>query len=777
MNEKFAHKIIYLLIIAVVLFFAFAACPNPIDNNLVTLVEDELAPVITVTEPQNFGEYKSTISLSGIVKDSSTAAGDNQGRVSTLSYEVQGHYLLAGKISLSADGQFGPVDIDATGLSGREVIVVTAEDWNGNISEEEIILDENTSGPYIDIPGNNFLYTSQLAISGTIANSDIDSAITEVKSITWEVMTRPDLTETLNFDASIVGDFTVTPPAATIKYSAPNDFDFTVNTVDLEGKMYISITTEDWGGHTTEIVPTIMDGKTGPYIEILSPNDSEPYHGTVTITGKVQNGASDTGLDSVELLTCKLFVSGGDEGTITFIDSVPFYNPNDDGTITFTPGANTFSITLSTINPVIINDDYLRISIWAEDKTGKTNTETIDLVKGGGPYLSITAPGPYTTTVSITGTVKSWDGAPDATEIDTLTYSLGAAVDQPLGFFDDTGVISDTLGSSALSGDQTLTVKATDDNGNQTTASIPLTDGLAPILNVNSPGASYNGTDLSISGTVDDYIGADSAVDVATLTYSLGAVVDQPLSFTAATGVISDTLATSTLYGPHTLTIKATDDDGNLSQASFSLTDGIDPHLVISAPVDNDSYDQSVNITGTVRSNPGITGVDDIDSVSYQIDTIQGTLSYNASGSINETIDLSALSGDQTLTITATDDDGNTSTPVDIDLTDGVAPVLDITAPLTGASYGNSLTVTGTVLDYAGAGGAGDVKTLSYTIGGLSETLNFNAADGTIIESPGKNPIDTSSLSGSGNQTLTITAEDKETPTANESEVSVDLVE
>ncbi len=226
------------------------------------------------------------------------------------------------------------MDIDTTELSGREVILVTAEDWNGNISEYEIILDENTSGPYIDIPGDPFLYTSQVTISGTIANSDTDSAITEVKSITWEVLTRPDLKETLNFDVSGNGTFTLDPVTATIDYTAPNDFGFTVNTVSLEDDKYVSVTTEDWGGHTTTIVPKILDGKTGPYIEISSPNDGEPYHGNVTITGKVQNGASDTGLDSVELLTCKLFVTGGNEGTITFTDPLfPTFTPND-GTIT-----------------------------------------------------------------------------------------------------------------------------------------------------------------------------------------------------------------------------------------------------------------------------------------------------------------------------------------------------------------------------------------------------------------------------------------------------------
>ena len=529
-----------------------------------TLVEDELSPVIMLTEPQNYGQYKSTITMSGVVEDSSTTPGDNQGRVSTLSYEVQGHYLLSGEIPFAADGQFGPVDIDATGLSGREVIVISAEDWNGNISEEEIILDEDTSGPMIDIPDNYSQYTNQVTISGTIANSQSDSTITEVRSITWEVISDPTLTETLTFDVSGDGTFTATPPpAATIKYYAPNDFDFTVNTVLLKDTQYIKVTAEDWNGHTTDILRTITDGKTGPYIEVSSPNNGESYHSTVTITGIVQNGQSDTGRDSVEFLTCALFVSGGDEGTITFTDPLaPTFAP-DDGTITFNIFTNAFSITLSTTTPVTINDDYLRISIWAEDKTGKTTTKTIDLVKSGGPSLSINSPVPYTTTVSITGTVKSWDGALNAAEIDTLTYSLGA-------------------------------------------------------------------------------------------------VVDQPLAFDAA-GNIAASLTTSTLSGDQTLTIKATDDDGNLSQVSFSLTDGIDPQLVITAPVDNDSYDMSVNITATVRSNPGITGVCDIDSVSYQIGIIQGTLTYNTSGVINETIDLNSLSGTQTLTITA--EDKKTPTP------------------------------------------------------------------------------------------------------------------
>lgn len=771
MNKKFAHKIIYLFIIAVVLFFAIVACPNPIDNNLITLVQDELAPKITVTEPQNYGQYKSTISLSGIVKDSSTKAGDNQGRVSTLSYEVQGHYLLSGEIPLAADGQFGPVDIDATGLSGREVIVVTAEDWNGNISEEEIILDEDTSGPYIDIPNVYSEYTNQVTISGTIANSQSDSTITEVKSITWEVISDPTLTETLTFNVSGDGSFTVTP-AATIRFYTPNDFDFTVNTVLLVGTQHIKVTTEDWGGHTTAILCTITDGKTGPYILVYSPNDGEFYHGTVTITGKVQNGASDPGLDSVDFISCALLVSGGDEGTITFTDPLaPTFNPTD-GTITFNTLTNEFSITLSTTDPTVINNDTLTINIWSDDKTGKRASEDILLFESGGPSLSITAPAPYTTTASITGTVKSWDGASDATEIAALTYSLGAAVDQPLAF-DAAGNINASLTTSALSGDQTVTIKATDDNGNQTTASIPLTDGLPPILNVNSPGTSYNGTDLSVSGTVYDYVGASTAVDVDTLTYSLGAVVDQPLSFIAATGVISDTLATSTLFGNQSLIIKATDDDGNLSQVSFSLTDGIAPEIVITAPDTNDPYGPSVFVTGTVRSNPGITGVGDIASVSYQIGTgtIQGTLSYNASGSINETIDLSALSGNQILTITAKD----SATPqnqaqVSLNLTDGVPPDLSITAPVDNDTYGYSLAVSGTVLDYVGATTTVDVASLTYSLGEVSNAdLSYTTSSGAIADT-----LDCSALSGT--KTLTITAKDTAT-LQNQAQKSISLTD
>ncbi|MBA7486601.1 MAG: hypothetical protein GH155_01710 [Spirochaeta sp.] len=769
MNKKFARNIIFLLIIPMVLFLGFAACPNPIDDNLVTLVEDILAPQITMTEPQNFGQYKSTISLSGIVKDSSTAVGDNQGRVSTLAYEVQGHYLLAGEISLSADGQFGPVDIDATELSGREVIVVTAEDWNGNISENEIILDENTSGPYINIPEMFSEYTNQVTISGTIANSATDSAITEVKSITWQVISEPLLTETLNFDRDIVGNYIVVPEEATINYTAPNAFNFTVNTVLLVKQQSIIVTAEDWFPHTTQILCTLTDGKKGPYITISSPNDGDFYHSTVTITGTVQNDESDTGLDTVANISCSLLVSGGDEGTITFTDSLPPTFTPDNGTITFTP-PNTYSIELSTIDPVQINKDTLTINIWSKDKTGLATSEEILLFKSGGPSLDIDTPLPYTTTVSIGGTVKSWDGARNAYEIASLTYSFDGGTTNPsLSFTDVSGKIEDDLDTSELSGDQTLTITATDDNGNQTTASIPLTDGLPPTLAVDSPGTSYNGSALTISGTVEDYNEAGKAVDVASLEYSWDTVNYENLDYTESNGKINDSVATSTLYGPQTLTIKATDDDGNSSQTQFSLTDDIAPEIVIIEPDTNDPYGSNVLIQGTVKSNPGITGVDDIASVSYQIGTIPlGTLSFNG-GVIDETIDISALSGDQTLTITAKDKKTPTAneSQITVNLADGIAPILTIDKPDDGDKYGDTLAITGTVEDYVDADSALDVN-LTYSFDGGINTTNLNFTDGAINDS-----IVTSGLSG--DQTLTITATDS-AAVPNSSVKTIDIV-
>jgi len=106
---------------------------------------------------------------------------------------------------------------------------------------------------------------------------------------------------------------------------------------------------------------------------------------------------------------------------------------------------------------------------------------------------------------------------------------------------------------------------------------------------------------------------------------------------------------------------------------------------------------------------------------------------------------------------------------VNIDLTDGVAPVLDITAPADNGTYGDTLNITGTVYDYLGAGNA-DYVALTYSIVGevTNQPLSFTSTTGVIDDT-----IDTSSLSG--DHTLIITAKDSATP-QNQSEATVTIV-
>ena len=132
-----------------------ASCPNPIDSALARKVEDQTPPEITILSPdpavKNY--FGSIITITGVVTDS---AGRAQGSIQSLSYEEQYNKRIHGStadgaVTLAADGGFTITfsAIDPEMLSGTQVIVLTAVDWNGNSATDFVTLYDKTSGPII----------------------------------------------------------------------------------------------------------------------------------------------------------------------------------------------------------------------------------------------------------------------------------------------------------------------------------------------------------------------------------------------------------------------------------------------------------------------------------------------------------------------------------------------------------------------------------------------------------------------------------------------------
>ncbi len=133
--------------------FLILSCPKPMLEESLLQVKDMISPVITIKSPEEGAFYASTIVVEGSVSDTADSE-ETSGAVSTLQYEVLST-SIADAVELADDGTF-TFSFPADNLSGSVTIVLTAEDWNGNITAVSITLvDGGNDIPSFQVaPGN-----------------------------------------------------------------------------------------------------------------------------------------------------------------------------------------------------------------------------------------------------------------------------------------------------------------------------------------------------------------------------------------------------------------------------------------------------------------------------------------------------------------------------------------------------------------------------------------------------------------------------------------------
>jgi hypothetical protein len=154
-----------------------ASCPNPIDARLANKVEDTTPPVITILspDPQQKNYFGSEVTITGTVTDFADSAGRVEGSVQSVTYEEQYNKRINGSVTLDDDGgfsfSFSTIDPDNI-LSGTQIIVLTAADWNRNSATALVTLYDKTSGPIIIVfdhgPTDYNVYSSALDAAMTI---------------------------------------------------------------------------------------------------------------------------------------------------------------------------------------------------------------------------------------------------------------------------------------------------------------------------------------------------------------------------------------------------------------------------------------------------------------------------------------------------------------------------------------------------------------------------------------------------------------------------------
>lgn len=223
------------------------------------------------------------------------------------------------------------------------------------------------------------------------------------------------------------------------------------------------------------------------------------------------------------------------------------------------------------------------------------------------------------------------------------------------------------------------TIKATDQAGNVTTVDqthstlgtslkLRVKEKVAPVISITAPssGAYITNTTPTIEFTVTD---EDSGVSSETIAVTIDGTAISSVTKTAITGGYKCTCTPAALKdGEHTISVTASDNDGNAASAKTSsfTVDTVPPTLSVTAPAEG---------LITKKSTVTVTGkTDDATSKPVTV-TVNGTaVTVGTDGAFSK--DVTLANGSNTITIIAKDKAGKTTTVTRKVTLDTVAPVI-----------------------------------------------------------------------------------------------------
>jgi len=284
-----------------------------------------------------------------------------------------------------------------------------------------------------------------------------------------------------------------------------------------------------------------------------------------------------------------------------------------------------------------------------------------------------------TDNMAVVGVQFLVDGAAVGAEATTQPYSMS---------WDST---------TAASGPHSLSARARDAAGNQTTsAAVTVTiDNTAPTVSMSAPA---NGA--MVSGTVPVSADASDNIAVVGVQFLLDGAA---LSTEDTTGPFSISWDTGTAgTGAHTLSARARDAAGNMTtSATVSVTiDNTAPTISMTAPANGAAVSKTLSLSATASDNTGVAGVQfllDGAAVGAEDTTAPYAISWDST---------TAGSGSHTLSARARDAAGNVTTSATISVTiDNTAPTISMTAPANGTTVSGTVPVSATATDDAGVAG------------------------------------------------------------------------
>lgn len=476
---------------------------------------------------------------------------------------------------------------------------------------------------------------------------------------------------------------------------------------------HVVILTVSDGTDSTESSPiTVNITNNSPTATILSPSDGESFYpgDTINFNGDWSDQEDNSDLDMDFLWSCN---EHGDLSTQKSFSSTTI--PAGTHTITFEVTDSNGAPATQSVTIYVGNNDPTANIISPADGTSYNMGQTI-LFQGTGTD---------TEDGNLSGASLVWSSNLEGGTIGTgTTFTL------------------DTL----LSGTHVITLTVSDSfttPGTGTDSVVITINNTFPTASISAPtdGRSfYPGTDITFSGIGND--AEDGALSGTSLVWSS--------SLSGQIGTGSPLTVNTLIEGDHIITLTATDSSGASTDSStITITVGNTlPTVSLTAPTDGSTYNQGETITfrGTASDNEdgNLTGV----SLTWtsSIDGLIGT------GTILPVTTLST--GTHTITLTATDSQGETVSETIAVTVINSAPSITINTPPDGSIYeiGTAVTLSATVIDEEDGvlGGASLVWSSS-----LDGALGTGTSVANVILSKGSHVI---TLSATDSEGITATS-------------------
>ncbi|MDP2595027.1 Ig-like domain-containing protein [Alteromonas stellipolaris] len=589
---------------------------------------------------------------------------------------------------VDANGNFS-VDVPQELADGDYTVTASAEDGAGNEVTDNETGNINTNAPTLVLDDQGETNDSTPTISGT-------TSLPEGSTVTLTVTDSAGNTQTITATVGTGGIFSVD-----------------VNTPLTDGAYTVTASATDGDGNTTAVTDN------GGTIDTTAPTLTLENLGSTGDTTPTLSGTTD--LPEGNTVTLVVTDSAGNTQTINAL----------------VDANGSFSVDV----PNALDDGDFTVTASATDSAGNTaNANTTGNVDSEAPLLTLDTQGATSdVTPTITGTS---DVAPGTLVTITVVDANGNSQSFQAAVQGD-GTFSADVPSALAEGDFTVKATVSDAQGNTATANETngSIDTQAPIVTVN-PLDSGNDTTPIISGNTDLPEGAVVVITVTDSngdTQTINALVDADGNF--ATEVLSPLPE-----GDYSVEVTATDDAGNSTTASEDGGNIDTTAPVLSLNPQGTGNDETPNISGSTDLATGSTVTLTITDSAGNTQTFNVIVDSN--GDFSADVPDAILDGSYTVTASASDDAGNTTTTSDTGTLDTSAPALTLDAQVTVSD--TTPTISGTT-DLP----AGSTVTLFVT-DSAGNTQTFTA----LVDASGNFSADVPAPLAEGDYSVTATATD-----------------